>query len=189
MYRGKILFRISAIFVFLMIIFGCASSMMTKVPPVKHPESNHAVVTFLRPTSFGGAIQFGIWDAENFVGVLSANSYIQYLATPGEHIFMGRAENWSYVKANLEGGKNYYILGNVFPGVWKARIAFNPVTRSDGTTDEQIQDWLEKLSPTAIIPEKKDAYVQPRLPAIQKAVMAFKSGDVKYEVLEAADYR
>ena len=81
--------------------------MMSQVPPAEPPDANHAVVTFMRPSSFGGAIQFGIWDGENFVGILSAGSSIQYLAEPGEHLFLGRAENWSYVSAKLVGVKNY----------------------------------------------------------------------------------
>jgi hypothetical protein len=114
---------------------------------------------------------------------------VQYLAEPGEHVFMGRAENWSYVKAELRGGKNYYILGKVFPGAWKARIAFDPVTNGDGTTDEEIRNWFKKLTPTAVIAEKRAAYVEPRIPDVKKAVNAFKSGNARYEILEAGDFR
>jgi hypothetical protein len=60
---------------------------------------------------------------------------------------------------------------------------------SSQVSGKKIENWLKKLTPTAVIPEKKDAYVQPRLADIREAIDAFKSGDAKYEVLEAADYR
>ncbi|MBW1708063.1 MAG: hypothetical protein JRJ86_23390 [Deltaproteobacteria bacterium] len=173
----------------IILLSGCASSLMMKVPPMDAPDTRHAVVTFMRPSFFGGAIQFGIWDSENFVGILSAGSYVQYLAEPGEHLFLARAENWSYVKADLQGGKKYFILGKVFPGVWKARVAFDPITKDDGTTQAQIDEWIAELKPTAVIPEKFDNYVKPRTSHVKKAVGDFKSGNVKYEVLEADDNR
>jgi hypothetical protein len=173
----------------ILLISGCASSLMMKVPPMDAPDDRHAVVTFVRPSFFGGAIQFGIWDSENFVGILSAGSYVQYLAEPGEHLFLARAENWSYVKADLQGGKKYFILGKVFPGVWKARVAFDPITKDDGTTRAQIDKWIAELKPTGVIPEKFDNYVKPRISHVKKAVGDCRSGNVKYEVLQADDNR
>jgi hypothetical protein len=58
---------------------------------------------------------------------------VQYLAKQGEQLFLARAENWSDVKADLEAGKQYFIIGKVFSGVWRARVAFDPVTKGDGT--------------------------------------------------------
>jgi len=171
------------------LLSGCASSMMMKVSPMEGPDQQHALVTFIRPSSFGGAIQFGIWDSDKFVGILSANSYVQYLAEPGEHLFMARAENWSYVKADLQAGRQYYILGRVFPGVWKARVAFDPVTKNDTTSDAKLDEWLAKLKPTSVIPEKYDGYTGPRLEQVRAAVDEFNSGNVKYEVLGTDDYR
>ena len=191
MKKQKILHWIMAVLIMIgiSIFSGCASSIMTQVPPVEGPYTQHAVVTFLRPSMFGGAIQFGLWDGENFVGILSAKKYIQYLAEPGEHVFLGRAENWSYVKADLEGGKNYYILGRVFPGVWKARVAFDPITKDDGTTNEQIEKWMKSLTPTGVLPEKRESYMTPRMKQIKQAIDNFHSGKVKFEVLEADDDR
>lgn len=170
-------------------LWGCASAIMQPAPTLAAPETSQALVTFLRPTYFGGAIQFGIWDEDRFVGILSAGSYVQYLAAPGEHVFLARAENWSYVRARLEGGRRYYILGKVFPGVWKARVAFDPVRRADPTGDDEIERWLEELKPTEVVPEKREAYAAPRLVQVGEAVQAFRSGQVTFEVLEVDDFR
>ena len=189
MNKKKISLGVLLFGLYVLLLSGCASSLMMKVPPMDAPDDRHAVVTFMRPSFFGGAIQFGIWDSENFVGILSAGSYVQYLVEPGEHLFLARAENWSYVKADLQGGKKYYILGKVFPGVWKARVAFDPITKDDGTTQAQIDQWLAELKPTGVIPEKFDDYVKPRISHVKRAVDDFESGNAKYEVLKADDNR
>jgi len=166
--------------------------MMTKTSVITTPPEGKAIVTFVRPTMFGGAIQFGLWDADKFVGVLSAQSYVQYATQPGEHIFMARAENWSYVKANLEAGKEYYIIGKVFPGVWKARVALAPIKKADfakpGET-EKVAKWLRELRPTAPVESLVESYSSPRLIQVRQSVEEFKKGKVDYGVLDVVDGR
>lgn len=170
------------------LLTGCGSSVMIQAKPETDISKDFALVTFVRPSAFGGAIQFSLWDSENFVGVLSMRSMIQYRATPGEHIFMANSENWSYVKANLEGGKHYFIVASVFPGAWRARVALDAANASDEKYHAQAKKWLEDLTPTAIKPEAKDAYVKPRLNEIRKAIADFKSGNAKYSTLNIGDY-
>ncbi len=110
------------------------------------------------------------------------------LAEPGEHVFLARAENWSYVKAVLEAGKQYYILGKVFPGLWKARVALDPVTNGDDDS-ANVDEWLNKLTPTAVIPEKFDGYVLPRVEQVKAAAEKVDDGETKYGVLSKEDGR
>jgi len=173
------------------LLSGCASSMMNKVKPLTAPDETRALVTFIRPAYayFGGAIQFGLWDSDRFVGIVSAGAYVQYYAAPGEHVFLARAENWSFVHAVLEGGKRYYILCKVFPGAWKARVAFDPIRKEDPTTDEEIAGWLKELEPQGVIPDKVDGYTKPRVEQVREAVADFRAGNVQYEVLTVEDFR
>lgn len=168
---------------------GCASSMMQPAVLQSTPESSEALVTFLRPSYFGGAIQFGIWDSDRFVGILEPGSYVQILVPPGEHVFLARAENWSYVHAELEAGRQYFILAKVFPGIWKARVAYDPIRQGDPETDADIANWLSGLKPIGVIDEKVDAYTEPRLEQVRQAVADFRSGTVESERLDAIDFR
>jgi hypothetical protein len=173
----------------LLILSGCASSVMHKAEPISlGNRSDKALVTFMRPSHFGGAIQFGIWDSEKFIGVLSAGAYVQYLADPGEHVFLGRAENWSYVKANLEGGKQYFVLGKVFPGIWKARVALDPINVGDKEA-ANVDKWLSKLTPTSVIPEKFDNYEAERSAQVKAAAAQTDNGKIDYLVLNKEDGR
>lgn len=173
----------------LLLMTGCASSVMTPAKPLAVESTGKALVTFVRPSYFGGAIQFGLWDSGRFVGVLSAGSSVEYLAEPGEHLFLACAENWSYVKADLESGKKYYVGGRVFPGVWKARVALDPVVKGDGTTDAEIEKWAKDLTPMSVLPEKYEEYAAPRVLEVKAAVEEFENGNVKYGILRKEDGR
>jgi len=188
MHTPKAVLKILGLTLLLALTSGCGSRIMNRVATQPAPESDYALVTFVRPTVFGGAIMFGIWDSEEFVGILTAKSYIQHKTKPGEHIFLAQAENWSYVKANLQGGKHYFVIGRVFPGVWKARVALDPVRRNDPeTSNGQLGGWLKDLEPTAVIADQVEAYRHPRLGHIKNALEDYQSGKVTFEVLEADD--
>ncbi len=169
---------------------GCntGGSNMTKVERISGPEQGKVLVTFVRPNLLGAAISFGIWDTENFVGILGAGTCIQYQTTPGEHYFLARAENWSCVKANLAAGKQYVLKANPFFGVWKARVELHPVTQADYEKKaDDVQKWLTKLTPMAPNPQHVDAYVQSRRAQVVEARTMFESGKGKSEVLAAED--
>ena len=104
---------------------GCATGgkYMIKAEPIVSPPQGKTLVTFVRPSNFGGAISFGVWDGEIFIGILGPDMSIQYETTPGEHYFLARAENWACVKADLAADRQYVIKANPIMGVWKARVA------------------------------------------------------------------
>lgn len=167
----------------LFLLSACSSSIMVPTANMAAPDSNYALVSFVRPTFFGGAILFSLWDSEEFVGVLTAGSMVQYKAKPGEHIFLARGENWSYVKANLQAGRQYVIEGKVFPGAWKARVGLAPINVNEPGYLDKAQDWLKNLKPTTAKPELVDSYVKPRLSQVKEALADFPD-KVKYADME-----
>jgi len=170
----------------MLLLTGCGSSMMTRVSTIEKPDSGKALVTFFRPSAFGGAIKFGAWDGDKFIGILTARSYVQYQAAPGRHLFMARAENWSYVEADLQAGRQYYVVARPMMGAWKARVALDPVSSSDYNED-QINKWMKGLNPTAVIPETVEAYATPRKTQVGAAIKEFEEGRVNTMVLKPSD--
>ena len=178
--------RLNALLLLLFgLLSGCASSMMIRSDTVIKPGPDYAVVNFLRPSVFGGAIKFGIWDQENFIGILTPKNYIQYQASPGEHLFMARAENWAVIKATVEAGKTYYILGAPRMGVWKARVALE-VVKPD---DPRLNGWMEKITPITVDPAQRDTYVKERLESVRQAVKNVQDGKAAFDVMNASDGR
>lgn len=170
---------------------GSANRVMTEAKLLSGPEQGKAMVTFIRPGWVGGAITFGIWDSDNLVGVLAQGHSIQYQTVPGEHYFLARAENWSCVKANLAPNRHYVIKANPFMGVWKARVALDPMTKSDYEEQgklKQVQKWLVELKPAMPDPQKIEPFVQPRRRQVLEAKAMFRAEGGKYETLARQDY-
>jgi hypothetical protein len=140
-------------------------------------DGDFALVTFVREAIWmGDGIFVYMWDGEKFIGVLGAGTLVQYKAKPGPHVFMGNAENWSYVKADLKAGKQYVVKGNMFPG-FTMRVALTPVPN----TDERISMWQQKLKakelPDAEIVAK---YVASHKAFTAKAMQEYQDGKVTF---------
>ena len=139
----KIILHLLAVTALLGLLTGCGSSLMTRVPTIEKPDSGRAMVTFFRPSAFGGAIKFSAWDGDRFIGILTARSYVQYQTNPGRHLFMARAENWSYVEADLQAGRHYYIIARPMMGAWKARVALDPVGQHEDAETAWVRECVE----------------------------------------------
>jgi len=134
---------------------GCAGSSpyMEKVEPtVTKPSPDKALVYFMRPSSFAYANDFQIWDRYKLIGISVAKGYFAYECDPGEHLFIGTAENNRAVAADLEAGKAYYVLIDVKMGWWRPRMAFIPVTRGSGYWD-QVEIYKKELNFLSTKPE------------------------------------
>lgn len=167
------------------VLSGCGSSLMMKADTMLDPSADAAVVNFLRPSYFGGAIDFGLWDRDTLVGILDPGRVVQYHAAPGDHLFMARAENWSVIKATVDAGKNYYVLLEPRFGLMRARVKMSVLDPGD----ERIEKWMAELEPSAVIPEKHDAYVNPRLEHVHTAIRNVEEGKAEFSLMEAADGR
>ncbi len=137
--------------VLVVVLTGCASSNMTEVIPGEElvsAVSDKALIHFLRPSAFGGAIQAAIYDGTEYIGTLSTGKRISYAAEPGEHMFMIVAESADFMQADLQAGKVYYAVAQARMGVWKARFSLRPM---NGQVEQQkIDGWMESSKQVAI---------------------------------------
>jgi hypothetical protein len=151
----------------LLFLSACASSHMVVVEEgarVTRPESGKALVYFLRPTSFGGAIQATVYDGDDYMGTVSAHTHLAYQAKPGKHLFMVIGENADFMQADLTEGKTYSAVVMPRMGVWKARFSFLPGSGMDqlgGTKQVRLSEegraWAKDNA--ASVQEKKAEYL------------------------------
>lgn len=131
---------------------GCVSTsdyMVRSSTLEPRPETDKALVVFMRPSNYGGAIQASVYEAsqpqERFIGIVSANTKIAYQAEPGKHLFMVIGENADFVNATLDAGKTYYILVSPRMGMWKARFSLLPIhddaSAKYSLRSEDFRDW------------------------------------------------
>lgn len=154
---------------------ACASTPMQTTSLINAPQTNTALVTFIRPAIFfGDGMSLDIWDGEHFLGALGSGKLIQYEATPGEHLFLANAENWSYASANLLPGKRYFIKATIFPGVISGRVALGAVPK----TDERIDTWLSDLKPMSATQADKQTRESEKKDDVNTAIQDFKDGKV-----------
>jgi hypothetical protein len=135
-----------------LILVGCAGTskfMVKSDPPKAGPPPDKSVVYVMRPSGFGFAINFQIWDRDRLIGVSQAKSYFVYVCDPGKHLFIGIAENKVAVDADLAPGKSYYIITEPRMGGWKARLAMTPVTKGSEHWDkvEALKAEMEYIVP------------------------------------------
>ena len=142
--------RLVLTFFFLLLLAGCVqSSYMRDVPPGSadfEPAPGKALMVFMRPSAFGGAIQSSVFDVTGekleFVGIVSAKTKVAYQLPPGDHHFMVIGENADFMGAAVEPGKIYYALVTPRMGIWKARFSLKPLTKEQLGT-EQFTAWYD----------------------------------------------
>ncbi|GAB3027652.1 hypothetical protein GCM10027285_07250 [Oleiagrimonas citrea] len=147
--------RMTAALAVALMLGGCMSSLMTKTPgAAPSPEPGKALVIFMRPSSFGGAIQSSVYDTgkqgDDFIGVVSAKTKLAYQADPGTHLFMVVAENGDFMNATLDAGKTYYVLVSPRVGVFKARFSLLPIHNDPAAKyslqSQRFQSWKSETS-------------------------------------------
>lgn len=162
--------RVISLLVLLGVVAGCATSphLVEVSNPEEYmaPESGKALVVFMRPSSFGGAIQATLYDGMDYFATISAQTRVAYQAEPGEHLFMVIGESADFMAAELLPEKTYYALVTPRMGVWKARFSLKPI--NDGFPDEDFQDYLESTRLMRVNPEGEQWAEENRQSIVQK---------------------
>jgi hypothetical protein len=177
----------------LVFFVSCAGSSQYMKPSetLLSPSNEKALVRFMRPSGFGYAINFNIWDGENVIGNSVAKSQFDYLADPGKHLFVAIAENKTFLEAELEAGKTYYILTQVMMGAWRARVGLIGVNKGSEYWDKVIEyeQELNKLQPdTAALKLWEDSN-KPKIKSLLSEYESKWKTSQQWPILKAEDGR
>lgn len=162
--KGKCMRFVNLVlFASVLMLTGCASSLMKpaadqKVPAVAADTSR---VIFLRPSSFGGAIQASLFDVTSgkpqYIGVSSTNTKLVHDVKPGTYRFMVVSEAADFLEAKLAPGKTYYAVVTARMGMWKARFSLWPVKAAAGNefqlSNPDLPKWVQDASLVVNTPE------------------------------------
>ncbi len=139
------------------LLSGCAGSVknMRELPAdavVAPPQKDEALVVFMRPSSFGFAVQSSVYEIVDekpiLAGIVAAKTKVAYRTKPGTRLFMTIGENADFMTADLQPNKTYYAYVAPRMGAWKARFVFEPKTAKDLDSAEFKSDlesckWVE----------------------------------------------
>jgi hypothetical protein len=168
---------------------ACGPKLMIPTQSVNEAKPESALITFVRARSYAGKSVFHIWDSMDYVGTIIGGQYIQKEVAPGEHMFIVHAQNWAYIKADLEAGKKYFIVLNTAPGFTHAAAIPVPITKAQtkyGQSD--IDNWMTTLTPMIPNPQSAPAWVAERKPQVEKAVAKGQAPDARFQELGSGDY-
>lgn len=145
-------FRIALCFIIIITLFGVTGyaarvKLMEESDRQLLPQSDQALIVFMRSSYTGGAISASLFDVTGdetkFIGIMYNNTKVCYDVAPGEYVFMVIGESADFMKATVEAGKTYYALITPRPGVWKARFSLRPLRQSDFDSSD-FSKWDSK---------------------------------------------
>lgn len=182
---------------------GCASSLMKPAADqtVSAVPAESSRVIFLRPSSFGGAIQASLFDVTSgkpkYIGVSSASTKVAYDTKPGNYRFMVVSEAADFMEANLVAGKTYYAVVTPRMGMWKARFSLWPVKAGSGNEyqldNPDLPKWLKDGSLVVNTPEGEawakanDADINAKLQEYMPVWKQKSADELKKRTLEEQD--
>ncbi|OGR07614.1 MAG: hypothetical protein A2511_13575 [Deltaproteobacteria bacterium RIFOXYD12_FULL_50_9] len=125
----------------------CILKSMSEVDGIgSEGTAGKAKIYFIRPRGhLESFMPFGIWDNIQYIGAVPNGSYIVYETEPGEHLFLTRTIEWTAVKAQLAGGREYFITLRTFSPGEGARARTYLVPLDACMAEEQIEKLLPEL--------------------------------------------
>ena len=167
---------------------GGSGELMSPAKRIRKPDTDTALVTFVRSSVMAFGVDAMLWDSETLIGELNPRHYIQYKAAPGKHIFLLKGATWSYLNANLVAGKHYVVIAKVDPGGSTATIDLKPALPFEASPSKlEVDEWLLSLGPEHASAEYAEVYKNPYLPALRTAIQKYDDGKVEYLTLNPGD--
>jgi len=157
--------------------FGANAAGKSKIPGLivtvtLKPDDSTAVVSIIRRSILlGDAWNYDVWDGDNYVGLLGSGDLLQHRAAPGEHLYLLMARGmhvWTYMKANLIAGKEYFA--RAFP------IPFS-LQAVDTNSDERVETWA-KMTVSKVKEGAKEKTVEKFGAELQLALAAYRNGEI-----------
>lgn len=188
--------RVLALCVVALALSACESSRMkpSENQTLAVPAAESSRVVFLRPSSFGGAIQATLYEISaaepDFIGIISTDTKIAYDTTPGPHRFMVESEAADFMEATLSAGKTYYAVVTPRMGAWKARFSLWPVKAAPNAKfslqSAEVQGWIKGGKFVSNTPESEQWFTENRPSIVQKQTdyLAVWKGKTPAEVAE-----
>jgi hypothetical protein len=180
MLQGK---RVVLVLILLSLTLVLGAENIEGIDPA--PEGK-AVVYFFRPTVFGAARPFHIFDGENYLIRLMGANYFRYECEPGEHVFWAAAENKSFLRAELEAGHVYAVLARIIPGAFSGRVVLEPLTTESKYWKKCVKQ-ANKKKPRQEDAKYREEWESKHPDYVEKALKAWKEGGEKTNHVLAAD--
>ncbi len=152
---------------------------MRDAEPSPPPGDDEAKVIVFRTAAFGGAENFPVYELVNdegkLLGFTETDCFFEYRCPPGHHLFVTWGEGESFIDAELEAGRTYFIRAYSKFGVLAARPGFAPV--GQGSEDwDKLEEILSKLQCRELDPFKAVEYEARKRDHLRKTMASYEEG-------------
>lgn len=132
----------SLILLLCLVFVSCATTtQFVKYPSKDNVDKETARIYVIRPSTFGSAVTFNIFQDEKPVGKLGPKSFLLWdvKTNAGAVKIESKSENTAMITIQPQPGKSYYIIQKVQMGVIIARTKLELIPESEAT------EYLKKL--------------------------------------------
>lgn len=131
---------------------AASKEMQPATEPLPTPSAEQAVIEFMRPSAFGGAIKCAIFDITDgepvFLGILAPKDKVVIACPAGKRLYMITGENADFMETDLAAGKTYRAIAIARMGAWKARFSLIPLKKNAGEEEfslgyKKVPEWIK----------------------------------------------
>lgn len=116
------------------------------------PETGKAMVVFIRPAGYGNGVASSLYEIENarprILGIMYYNERMAMQFASGAHRFMVHGSNSTFLDADLQAGKTYYVFVRSEVGRWKASFTLVPLRAAEGgdlsVRSPHFRKWMSR---------------------------------------------
>ena len=139
--------------------FGGLPKHLVKTDHISAPPSGKALVNFHRPSNWGGAEKFAIFDDTGKMLIdLPGGAEFQMVCDPGRKIFIAWADQVSVVKADLAADKTYDIMVDIGMGWVRGNIRLIPLAKGDPRREKLAE--FEKRESKRVVAQNRNKHVE-----------------------------
>lgn len=152
---------------------------LTKATRIDAPPSGKVLVNFHRPSSWGGAERFAIFDGNGKMLIdLPGGCEFQLVCDPGEQVFIAWADHVTVVKADLAADKIYDIMIDIGMGWMRGNIQLIPLVKGDERRDK-LADYERREKKVVALNRNKHVtdYEEKNKDRVEQIKKDFLSGD------------
>lgn len=131
-------------FFILAILFSSFTSLLSAQTEQNTEDPTKATLYIVRTSGLGAAINFKYFINDQFVGKCNYGKYLKLEVEPGEHLIWAKAENRSFIEANLEAGKVYVLNALPKMGAFKAGVRLQPIDTQNERELKIVKKYIVK---------------------------------------------
>ena len=136
-----------------------AVDRMSPAEPMDPPGPGESKIVVFRLPDRNELRSYAFYDGMELVGWVETRSQMEYLCSPGQHVFLLKGVTDAAVHANLEAGKTYHLRVSSESQFLRIQLVLTPVTPEE-LEEEEMENAMTELQHREPVPEGNEEYIR-----------------------------